>query len=173
MHKKIWLPLGMVGFLMVGCSETDEPVSVSADAHDASEVGVDAAESTGPMADDFEASIKKEGHDRVHFDFDRSCVRHDGNHALEAQAKWLLANKEASIEIQGYCDKRGPIEYNFKLGQRRADAVADRLVHLGVERHRVKTVSFGRSVLLFEGETDEMHQKNRVALTVVRPAEAN
>jgi peptidoglycan-associated lipoprotein len=48
------------------------------------------------------------------------------------------------LTVQGNCDERGGREYNLALGQRRADAVKERLVLLGVPASRIETVSFGK-----------------------------
>jgi peptidoglycan-associated lipoprotein len=48
------------------------------------------------------------------------------------------------VVLQGNCDERGSREYNLALGQRRADAVKQRMVLLGVPQTRIETVSFGK-----------------------------
>src|SRR6266403_1654591 len=48
------------------------------------------------------------------------------------------------LTLQGNCDERGSREYNLALGQRRADAVKQRLRLLGIPETRVETVSFGK-----------------------------
>jgi peptidoglycan-associated lipoprotein len=80
----------------------------------------------------------------VYFDFDKSAIRQDQSSAVTEHAK--LANTYANdhITLQGNCDERGGHEYNLALGQRRADAVKNRLALLGVAQSRIETVSLGK-----------------------------
>ena len=69
----------------------------------------------------------------VFFDFDQRVIRMDAIPILEKNAKVLLqryANRD--VLIQGHCDERGTEAYNFILGERRATAVKNYLVDLGV-----------------------------------------
>ena len=64
---------------------------------------------------------------------------------LEKDAE-LLKNtyKDSSVLIEGHCDERGTVEYNLELGKRRAQAVKDYLVDLGIEESRIHIVSYGK-----------------------------
>lgn len=62
---------------------------------------------------------------------------------LTANARWLEANPEVSITIEGHTDSSGPAEYNTILGQRRAEAAAAFLIELGVAESRIEVVSRG------------------------------
>lgn len=170
MKANRFIPL-WVALLLAGCSGSKEPLNISSDAHDVSESGVEAGESTGPKADDYNAHIEQEGLNRVFFDFDRYSLSDESKAALDAQAKWLLENQSAVIEVQGHCDRHGPVAYNDGLGQRRADAAADYLVKAGVSPDRIQTISHGNRVILVPGEGPEIDQQNRTAITVVRAAQ--
>ena len=171
MNQKIFVLLGL-GALLTSCSGSKEPVAISADISDVASTGMDAGESSGPLADAFHADIEKEGLNQVFFGFDKSSLKAADKEALDAQAKWLLEHSEAFVEVQGYCDRHGPVAYNDALGQRRADAAANYLIDAGVERSRIRLVSFGNRKLLVEGTTDEVDAQNRTAITVVREAPA-
>lgn len=168
MRKISWCMLGVASFFLAGCSATEDAVSVSSDAHDVSEKGIDGAANKGALADLFEAEVKAKGDDRAHFDFDRSSIRPDAAAHLDAQAAWLAENPEAHLLIEGRCDSRGPLNYNMGLGERRAMAVKAYLVQKGINPDRIKTMSHGNQNLLYEGDTPDVHQKNRVGLTLVR-----
>jgi outer membrane protein OmpA-like peptidoglycan-associated protein len=47
------------------------------------------------------------------------------------------------IEVNGFTDRSGPADYNMRLSQRRADAVAAELVRRGVPRNEIVTHGFG------------------------------
>ena len=62
---------------------------------------------------------------------------------VEAHAKYLQANRQARVALQGNADERGSREYNIALGQKRADAVKRMMTLMGVQDVVVETVSFG------------------------------
>ena len=55
----------------------------------------------------------------------------------------LAIEKNASVLVTGYADKSGNADANMKLSERRAQAVADELVRLGVNPQRIKVVAAG------------------------------
>ena len=55
----------------------------------------------------------------------------------------LAIEKNASVVVTGYADKSGNADANMKLSERRAKAVADELVRLGVNRQRIEIVAAG------------------------------
>lgn len=55
----------------------------------------------------------------------------------------LAIEKNASVLVTGYADRSGNAETNMKLSERRAQAVADELVRLGVNRQRIEVVAAG------------------------------
>ncbi|MBI4266173.1 MAG: OmpA family protein [Acidobacteria bacterium] len=79
----------------------------------------------------------------VFFDFDRSEIRDDARPVLQRNVAWLQRWTSTRIMIEGHCDSRGTNEYNLALGERRANAVREYLVSLGVAPDRVQVVSKG------------------------------
>jgi len=80
----------------------------------------------------------------VYFDFDKSVIKPDQVLAITENGNLANAYANDYVTLQGNCDERGSREYNLALGQRRADAVKQRLLLLGIPETRVETVSFGR-----------------------------
>ncbi len=80
----------------------------------------------------------------VYFDFDKSEIKPNQVIVIADNAKVATTFSNDYVTLQGNCDERGSREYNLALGQRRADAVRQRLVLLGVQDTRIETVSFGR-----------------------------
>lgn len=97
----------------------------------------------------------------VYFDFDSYTVAAADRPVLESHARWLRANPQRSLALQGHTDARGGIEYNLALGQKRAQAVRSGLELLGVEPRRVEAVSYGKEQLADPGSSDAAHQRNR------------
>lgn len=105
--------------------------------------------------------------DRVLFAYDSSVVDSEGQSVLSAQAQWLKANGGVNILIEGHADERGTREYNLALGERRAEAVKNYLVSLGVSSGRVSTTSFGKERPVVVGNDDASYSQNRRAVTVI------
>src|SRR5215813_6581884 len=84
----------------------------------------------------------------VHFAYDSYELDATAKDVLAANAEWLKENKRARTEIEGHCDERGTVEYNLALGAKRAKAVKDYLVTLGVGSERLTTISYGEELPL-------------------------
>ena len=81
----------------------------------------------------------------IFFDYDQYTLEQNDLTALETNAKVLLARyPKKKILIQGHCDERGTEEYNLALGIRRAQAVKDYLVDLGVPAEKLNVLSYGK-----------------------------
>ena len=92
---------------------------------------------------DLEA-INKAGYLKdVFFDTDKAELREDARAILAQNAAFLAQHPTLRILVEGHCDERNTNEYNLALGWRRANAVKDYLVSLGVEASRISTISYG------------------------------
>ena len=105
--------------------------------------------------------------DRVFFSSNSSSIEEDAKKILDLQAQWLKSDESINITIEGHCDERGTREYNIALGEKRAFAVKKYLKQLGVPEARMKIVSYGKERPAFFGNSEEIHNKNRRAVTVV------
>ena len=81
--------------------------------------------------------------ERIFFDLDSSALTPEGKKALEGNALWLLTQQEVRIIIEGHADERGSDAYNLALGEKRAQAVRDYLMSLGIDSERVAIISYG------------------------------
>ncbi len=79
----------------------------------------------------------------VYFDYDKDEVKAEYRPLVEAHAKYLQANPNANVILQGNADDSGTREYNLSLGQRRAVAVKKVINLLGVQDKQIETVSYG------------------------------
>jgi peptidoglycan-associated lipoprotein len=80
----------------------------------------------------------------IYFDYDKYAIGSQADTLISQHAKVLESNPHDVLTLQGNCDERGGAEYNLALGQRRADAVKEKLELLGVPAARIQTVSFGK-----------------------------
>jgi len=97
----------------------------------------------------------------VHFDYDSSSVKPSDLTKVEIVAQHLIQNPTHKLMIEGHCDERGTEDYNISLGERRALAVVDELVRLGISQERVRTTSYGEKVPMADGATEEAFSQNR------------
>jgi len=104
---------------------------------------------------------------RVHFGYDSSTLASDDRETLEKNAKLIKGNKKMRVLVEGHCDERGSNEYNIALGERRARAVMDYLVNLGVQRSRLEMKSWGEERPLNPQSSETAWSNNRRAEFVV------
>src|SRR5207302_1212071 len=76
----------------------------------------------------------------VYFDLDKSEIRDDARAGLQKDADWLKRWTSTQVIVEGHCDSRGSAQYNLGLGSRRASAVKDYLMSLGVPASREYSV---------------------------------
>ena len=75
--------------------------------------------------------------------------------------KFFRNYPELKATIEGHCDERGSTEYNLGLGDRRATAVKNYLVSLGISADRLSTVSYGKEKPFCMEATEACYQQNR------------
>jgi peptidoglycan-associated lipoprotein len=95
------------------------------------------------------------------FDYDKADIRPDAREALQKTADFLKNYPQARVTIEGHCDERGSTEYNLALGQRRANAVKEYLVSLGISADRLSTTSWGKEKPFCTESTEACWQQNR------------
>lgn len=99
----------------------------------------------------------------VHFQYDSSTIDTEARKLLASNADWIKTNAKSTVQIEGHCDSRGSVEYNLALGERRAKAVKNYLVSLGIDSKRLTIISYGEEKPIAQGENEEAYGKNRRA----------
>jgi peptidoglycan-associated lipoprotein len=97
----------------------------------------------------------------VHFAFDSSVIQGGDRPKLQKVADWLNENQGRSLFLAGHTDSRGTLEYNRGLGERRAEAVRDYLIGLGVSSSVLHTISYGQERPVANGTTEDDYGRNR------------
>jgi peptidoglycan-associated lipoprotein len=97
----------------------------------------------------------------VYFAFDSAELTAETRATLVRLHDWLAAHPKAGLTVEGHCDELGTTEYNIALGQRRAQAITDYLVRLGIATDRVRPVSYGSEHPAAEGHDEVAWSKNR------------
>jgi peptidoglycan-associated lipoprotein len=114
------------------------------------------------------ASKVKENLKTIHFEFNSYSLDDEAVQKLLIVAKFLNEYSGIRVLIQGHCDERGSSEYNMGLGEKRARAVRDYLLNLGILPIRLEVTSMGKEMPLMAGCTEEScHWQNRRAEFVV------
>ena len=99
--------------------------------------------------------------DTVFFDFDSSVIKASEKPKVSAVADYLKANAGKAVRVEGNCDERGTEEYNRALGERRALAVREELIRLGIGPTEVDTISYGKDKPVAQGHDESAWRQNR------------
>jgi peptidoglycan-associated lipoprotein len=105
--------------------------------------------------------------DTVHFGYNEYNVDDEARGTLQRQAAWLQKYPTVRITVEGHCDERGTREYNLALGARRANAVKEYLVSLGVPSGRLDTISYGKERPICTESDDSCWAQNRRGVSVI------
>jgi len=97
----------------------------------------------------------------VFFDYDQSAVRDDARGPMQKNVDWMRRWTSTQVTVEGHADSRGSSEYNLALGNRRATAVKDYMVNLGVPAGRITVVSKGKEQPFCTQENETCWQQNR------------
>ncbi len=97
----------------------------------------------------------------VHFDYDSSVIKSNEKGNVQAVADYLTSNASVGLRIEGHCDERGTEGYNDALGDRRALALRDAVLALGVSADRVITLTFGERKPVAQGQDEASYRQNR------------
>ena len=148
-----------VGALLFACSSKEKQMEAS----------VQPSATMTATALPLDASTADNALQMVRFSTNAYNLSTEARKALTADAAWLKSKEHRSekFEIRGYCDERGSAKYNDELGTKRAKAVKNYLVKLGLKSSRMKVVSYGLNQPLDPGHDEEAWAKNRRAATVI------
>ncbi len=97
----------------------------------------------------------------VRFDYDQFTLSAEARTALQRNADWMKRWTTTRVSVEGHCDARGTNEYNLALGERRANAVKEYLVSLGVAADRLLVVSKGEETPVCSEENEACFAQNR------------
>jgi peptidoglycan-associated lipoprotein len=159
---KTWGIGSKIGFVAMGA------LLMTACAHQAATTTTTTAPATvnGPPPGS-QADFMQNVGDRVFFDYDRYDIKEEGRSVLQRQAAFLKMYAKYTVTVEGHCDERGTREYNLALGSRRASAVKDYLVSLGIDGARLATISYGKERPVCVESSEDCWGKNRRGVSVL------
>ena len=99
--------------------------------------------------------------DTVHFAYNEYNIQDSDRAVLGRQAAWLAKYPGVRVTVEGHCDERGTREYNLALGARRANAVKEYLISLGIPATNLSTTSWGKEKQFCTEQTESCWQQNR------------
>ncbi len=103
----------------------------------------------------------------VLFDFNKYTLKPEAREKLAKVSGILLAYPDLKLQVEGYTDNIGSVEYNQKLSQERADAVRDYLISQGVQSQNITSTGYGESNPIADNSTNAGRAQNRRVQLVV------
>ncbi|WP_234413595.1 OmpA family protein [Ideonella sp. A 288] len=97
----------------------------------------------------------------VLFETNRANIKPAAQGSLRKLADFLAQYPERRVLIEGHTDNVGSASANEGLSRRRADAVDQMLIGLGVSSQRVSTVGYGESYPVTDNSSDTNRAMNR------------
>ena len=97
----------------------------------------------------------------VYYEFDKYEIKPEYRTLVESHARWLKANPQARLTIEGNADEQGSREYNLALGQRRAESVSKLMTLMGVRAEQVEAISYGEERPRSDGHDEKAWAQNR------------
>ena len=104
----------------------------------------------------------------VHFDFNKASIRSEDASILKRNYDVIMHHPDWEFLVEGHCDERGPEVYNLALGQRRAAAVRQYYMDLGIDGKRIATISYGKEKPLCTEHNEDCWSQNRRGESKVR-----
>ncbi len=101
------------------------------------------------------------------FDYNSDVLKAGAYSELDRVSRVLREYPQTRIRVEGHTDAKGSAEYNQRLSERRAQAVANALIQRGVDPMRVETIGFGESQPVSSSDAD-----NRRVNIVIIPIKA-
>jgi outer membrane protein OmpA-like peptidoglycan-associated protein len=105
----------------------------------------------------------------VSFGFDEAAIKPAFKPSLDKLADLLREYDRTVVHVVGHTDAVGPAEYNQRLSERRAEAVADYLIDRGVTPERIVVEGRGETEPRATNETEAGRQLNRRVELYLKP----
>lgn len=95
------------------------------------------------------------------FALDSTELTQESRGAIQKNSDYMKRWASTKVLVEGHADSRGTNEYNLALAERRAAAVRDYLVSLGIGADRVTVVSKGEEAPFCTEENETCWHQNR------------
>ncbi|SFM38306.1 OmpA family protein [Marinobacter zhejiangensis] len=115
-------------------------------------------DAVGCVKTDQEQSVVLRG---VTFEFNSNRLTANARDILNRAADALKGQDDLNVELAGHTDNVGAEAYNQQLSQKRADAVREYLLEMGVNASQMTAVGYGESQPIRSNDTEEGRERNR------------
>jgi outer membrane protein OmpA-like peptidoglycan-associated protein len=106
--------------------------------------------------------------DSMKFPIAKAALSPEAQARLDAFVEKLKTdNRNVYVEVQGHTDATGPKDFNYRLGEQRAEAVRRYLNEHGVALNRIATISYGPDAPVAPNNTRDGRQANRRVVLIV------
>lgn len=124
----------------------------------------------GSKVNDFGCAVEEKAEIKINVEFasGKSTVADQYKDHLNDVANFLKKYSTVKVVVEGHTDSQGSVELNTKLSQKRADAVMNTLVSLGVEKSRLSAKGYGPKMPIADNATEDGRQKNRRVIAVIK-----
>ena len=110
---------------------------------------------------ELERRIKRKDIPPIEFELNKAVLKPEAKQALEWVADVMFKHPDLKLMVFGHTCDIGSDKYNQWLSQKRAEAVKDYLVEIGVMGEFVRAKGFGKSKPLVENDSGENRAQNR------------
>ncbi len=110
---------------------------------------------------DKEEPIKTTFFNDVFFDYNSAELRPEALKEIKVYVASMKESKTMLLEVRGHTDSIGGDGYNDSLSVKRANAVKQAFVEMGIEPERVRARGFGRNLPVSPNDTEEGRRRNR------------
>jgi len=103
----------------------------------------------------------------VYFDLNKSKMTDTAMETVKANAEWLKNQPPFLIRLVGFADSRGSLKKNERLAERRANALRDAYVAVGIAKERMTIVTRGAEEPACQPITEDCLSKSRRTETLL------
>ena len=97
----------------------------------------------------------------ITFDSGKATLKPESTPEIARIVALMVDNPSLKYEVQGHTDNTGSAASNLALSKKRAQAVVDKMVSLGISRDRLTAVGKGQDEPIADNDTEEGRAKNR------------
>lgn len=97
----------------------------------------------------------------INFDFDSYKIRPESEKPLNELTQMMLEYPQMTVEVYGHTDSIGPVDYNQRLSENRANAVREYISNHGISPARIKSFGYGLKYPIDDNSTEQGRFRNR------------
>ena len=97
----------------------------------------------------------------IRFDINKATIKPESNGAINEIFALMQKQSDLNFSVEGHTDSDGDDALNQTLSEKRAKAVMDRLISMGIASNRLKYAGWGESKPIGENGTSEGKANNR------------